>query len=147
MPTGKIHFSMNVWGAAVSLITLLTGAWLMVAPFALAYQRSGANWNSATGNSFGFGLAIVVVSIVGIELFAWSVVRDARLAGVLRMRRQRATFNAEDAQMRIAALERTLTQMAAVLAADVAAHRNGDTGRGPDTLQSIPEPVPGGRKQ
>ncbi len=147
MATGKIYIGKNVWGAAMSLINLLTGAWLMVAPFALGYQPSSANWTSATSNSFWFGLAIVVVSLAGVQLFAWSAVRQARLAGMLRNRRQRATFSAADAQTRLTDLERTLTQMAAVLAADVAAHHNGDTGRGPDTVQSIPQPVTSGKKK
>ena len=145
MAIGKIHTGMNLWGAAMSLITLLTGAWLMVAPFALGYQRSGANWTSATGNSFWIGLAIVVVSLAGVQLFAWSAVRQARQAGVLQKQRQRATFSAADAQIRLADLERTLTQMAAVLAADLTARRNGDPGHEPDILSSIRQPVPGGR--
>ena len=147
MATGKLHLGMNVWGAVMSVIILLTGAWLIVAPFALGYQPSGANWTSATSNSFWFGVAIVVVSLAGVQLFAWSTVRQARLAMVLRKRQQRATLSAADAQIRITDLERALTQMAAVLAADIAAHRNGDTSRAPDALQSIPQPVPGGSNQ
>ena len=147
MAPGKIHTGMNLWGAAMSLINLLTGGWLIVAPFALGYQPSSANWTSATSNSFWFGLAIVVVSLAGVQLFAWSVVRQARVAGVLQNQRQRATFSAADAQIRLNDLERTLTQMAAVLAADVAAHRNGDSSRGPETPQIIAQPASGGRKK
>jgi hypothetical protein len=135
---------MYVWGAATSLIVLLTGAWLMVAPFALGYQPSGASWASDTGNSFWFGLAIVVVSLTGVQLFAWSAMRQARQAGVLG-NRQQPLHSTGDAQVRIADLERTLAQLAAVLAADISAHHGGDTSRGLAALQSVPQPVQDGR--
>ena len=146
MPRGKIHIGLNVWGVVTSLIALLTGAWLMVAPFALGYQPSGASWNSATGNSFWFGLAIVLVSLTGVQLFAWSAVRQARRAGVLGTR-QRATLSAADAQIRITEVERTLTQLAALIAADISAHRNGDANRDQDASQNIVQPVPSGRQK
>jgi hypothetical protein len=135
---------MYMWGVAMSLIVLLTGAWLMLAPFALGYQPSSASWASATGNSFWVGLAIVVVSLLGVQLFAWSALRQARQAGVLGNRKQ-SPQGTGDAQVRIADLERTLAQLAAVLAADISAHHGGDTSGGLAALQSVPQPVQDGR--
>ena len=37
-----------VIGATGALFAVLIGAWLMLAPFALAYQGSGADWADAT---------------------------------------------------------------------------------------------------
>jgi hypothetical protein len=129
----------------MSLLSLLIGAWLMVAPFALGYQRSGANWTSATSNSFWLGLAIVVVSLIGVQLFAWSVLRQARQAGVLPKQRQRATFSAAEARIRLTELEGTLTRLATLIAADLTARRNGDGNHDSDMLSSLPQPVPSGR--
>src|SRR5437764_15103110 len=64
------------WGLGASLLALLIGAWLMVAPFALGYQPYGDSWTGATTNDFWLGLAVVVVSLVGLALFAGSLLGD-----------------------------------------------------------------------
>jgi hypothetical protein len=133
---GKIYPGIHVWGVATSTVALLAGGWLMVAPFALGYQPSSADWTRATGNSFWVGLATVLVSLAGILLFAWSLVRQARLAGVIGPRRQPTTEDA-GARARAAELDRTLVQLTAVLAADLAARRAGDAGHSTETARQV----------
>src|SRR5437763_761845 len=69
------------WGLGASLLALLIGAWLMVAPFALGYQPYGDSWTGATTNDFWLGLAVVVVSLVGLALFAGSLLVALRGMG------------------------------------------------------------------
>ena len=126
MGTGKIYPGIHVWGAAMSTITLLLGVWLMVAPFALGYQPSSANWTSATGNSFWVGLFTVLVSLAGIQLFAWSLVRQARLAGVVGKARNGKVD-----------LDRTLRQLTAALAADLVARRTGNPSHSTETPRQV----------
>jgi hypothetical protein len=55
-----------VIGATGALLGALVGAWLMLAPFALAYQGSGADWADPTYVDFWTGLPLTVISIVGL---------------------------------------------------------------------------------
>ncbi len=141
----RVPLSRYYWGLGACLLTLLTGAWLILAPFALGYQAYGAAWTSATKNDFWFGLGIVVVSAAGLALFAGSLVGALRAAGVVQPRPRpqpqpappSAGLAAPAAPVTSAPLpgdlERTLATLAAALAADLNERRTPDAQRATDT--------------
>lgn len=47
-------------GTMLSLILFLAGGWLILAPFALGYQPSGADWVSQTTNNVATGIPVVL---------------------------------------------------------------------------------------
>jgi hypothetical protein len=128
----------HLWGIAASLVTGLAGAWLMVAPFAIGYQNGGS-WTDATKNDFWTGLAVVILSVIGIVLFSLSVVGELRAAGVLKPRQQpvppmpawagQPAAAAPQPAMPAAGspyhdeLERTMALLATTLAAELAERR------------------------
>ncbi|HET7479787.1 MAG TPA: hypothetical protein VFJ72_09780 [Rubrobacteraceae bacterium] len=71
-------------GAVGALMAALAGAWLMLAPFALAYQNSGADWADPTYVDFWTGLPLVVISVVGLILFILGLVEELRRRGILQ---------------------------------------------------------------
>ena len=71
-------------GAVGALLGALAGAWLMLAPFALAYQRSGADWADPTYVDFWTGLPLMVVSLVGLGLYVSGLVEELRRRGIMR---------------------------------------------------------------
>ena len=73
-----------VIGATGALLGALAGAWLMVAPFALAYQSSGADWADPTFVDFWTGLPLLVVSVVGVILYVSGLVEELRRRGIMR---------------------------------------------------------------
>ena len=73
-----------VIGAAGALLGALAGLWLMLAPFALAYQGSGADWADPTYVDFWTGLPLLVVSLVGSILYISGLVEELRRRGIVR---------------------------------------------------------------
>ena len=73
-----------VIGATGALLGALVGAWLMLAPFALAYQGSGADWSDPTYVDFWTGLSLVVISVVGVILYVSGLVEELRRRGIMR---------------------------------------------------------------
>lgn len=73
-----------VIGATGALLGALVGAWLMLAPFALAYQGSGADWADPTYVDFWTGLPLVVISVVGLILYISGLVEELRRRGIMR---------------------------------------------------------------
>ena len=73
-----------VIGAAGALLGALAGLWLMLAPFALAYQGSGADWADPTYVDFWTGLPLLVVSVVGSILYISGLVEELRRRGIVR---------------------------------------------------------------
>jgi hypothetical protein len=73
-----------VIGAVGALLGALVGAWLMLAPFALAYQGSGADWADPTYVDFWTGLPLLVVSVVGLILYVSGLVEELRRRGIMR---------------------------------------------------------------
>jgi hypothetical protein len=61
----------------------LIGTWLMLAPFALAYQGSGADWADPTYVDFWTGLPLLVISVVGLILYASGLVEELRRRGIM----------------------------------------------------------------
>ena len=56
--------SKYICGMVASLVIFLAGGWLILAPFALGYQPSGADWVSQTTNNFVVGICVAVVALV-----------------------------------------------------------------------------------
>ncbi|HEY6582981.1 MAG TPA: hypothetical protein VIZ60_17865 [Rubrobacter sp.] len=73
-----------VIGAVGALLAALAGAWLMLAPFALAYQNSGADWADPTFVDFWTGLPVLIVSVVGLVLYVSGLVEELRRRGIMR---------------------------------------------------------------
>jgi hypothetical protein len=73
-----------VIGAVGALLGALVGVWLMLAPFALAYQGSGVDWADPTYVDFWTGLPLLVVSVVGLLLYVSGLVEELRRRGIMR---------------------------------------------------------------
>jgi hypothetical protein len=73
-----------VIGATGALLGALVGAWLMLAPFALAYQGSGADWADPTYVDFWTGLPLAVISVVGVILYVSGLIEELRRRGIMR---------------------------------------------------------------
>ena len=123
------------WGIATSLITLLTGAWLMLAPFAIGFQSSG-DWIKATQDDFWTGLVVAIVSLLSLLLFVFSLRRELRAAGLIpdQPKPVAPATPSQAAQALIAKLdedelERTIAILVASLAADLVERRKADNGQ------------------
>ena len=73
-----------VIGAVGALLGALVGVWLMLAPFALAYQGSGADWADPTYVDFWTGLPLLLVSVVGMILYVSGLIEELRRRGIMR---------------------------------------------------------------
>lgn len=133
MPTTRPAIGKYICGMVASLIIFLAGGWLILAPFALGYQPSGADWVNQTTNDFVTGIPVAVVALVGFAFFFVSLLGSLRAAGVLAARpRPQASTSVVSlspaVQPQAAAsnqndLDRTLATLAAALAADLSARR------------------------
>ena len=122
-------------GMVASLLLFLAGGWLILAPFALGYQPYGADWVSQTTNNFATGIPVAVVALVAFAFFLSALLSALRAAGVL-VARPRPAAQAPAAVQPSASvtlvpaaaqsdLDRTLSTLAAALAADLSARREG----------------------
>ncbi len=134
MSTTRPSLGKYICGMVASLIVLLAGGWLILAPFALGYQPYGADWVSQTTNNFVVGICVAVVALISFALFFFSLLGSLRAAGVIaaRSRSQAVAAPAGTAPYAAAAqvatsnqsdLDRTLTTLAAALAADLNTRR------------------------
>ena len=73
MQTTRLSPAKYIWGMVASLIILLVGGWLILAPFALGYQPYGASWDSQTTNDFVTGIPVAVVALVSFSFFFLSL--------------------------------------------------------------------------
>ncbi|MDI3298723.1 MAG: hypothetical protein QJR08_06105 [Bacillota bacterium] len=130
MERGRPGVGKDLWGIGASLAALLAGFWLMVAPWALAFQPKGADWTDATLDSFWSGVGVTVVALAGVVLFLGTLVAQLRQAGILgRPRPQRREEPEESrvaAAMAPARLEEALVPLAARLLEELAAQQRPD---------------------
>jgi hypothetical protein len=70
-------------GMVGALGGMLVGGWLMLAPFALAYQSSGADWADPTYTDFWSGMAILVISLIGLIAYAAGLAGELRRRGII----------------------------------------------------------------
>jgi len=126
-----------------SLIILLAGGWLILAPFALGYQPYGADWVNQTTNSFVVGICVAVVALLALALFFMSLLGSLRAAGVLAARAQATTTYQAQATMPQAPsqaqsdLDKTLATLAAALAADLSSRRQAGSDQQGEQTQSM----------
>ena len=137
MRTTQPTLGKYIIGMVASLILLLAGGWLILAPFALGYQRYGADWTSQTTNDFVTGIPVAVVALVSFLLFFAALLGALRAAGMLVARprvRQPQTVSAPVVSPAPTAvpqapasnqsdLDKTLATLAAALAADLTSRR------------------------
>ncbi|HLI72025.1 MAG TPA: hypothetical protein VKV19_19905 [Ktedonobacteraceae bacterium] len=134
-----------VCGMAACLIIFLAGGWLILAPFALGYQPYGADWVSQTTNDFATGIPVAAVALIGFFLFLGSALNSLRASGLIvagpqarfsgGISSQAPVTPVPDLEMQQSDLDRTLSTLAAALAADLAARRQASSNQ--QTGQSI----------
>ena len=143
MRTTRLSLSKYIWGMVASLIILLAGGWLILAPFALGYQPYGASWDSQTINDFSTGIPVAVVALISFAFFFLSLLGALRAAGILAARQRpqvpvvaQAPAPVPPAQAsQQSDLDQTLATLAAALAADLISRRQASNN------QQIDQPV------
>ena len=147
MQTMRPSIGKYICGMAASLIIFLAGGWLILAPFALGYQKYGADWVSQTTNSFVMGICVAVVALVAFVLFFMSLLGSLRATGVItaptkEVAQAAAPYQAQatmpqDSSTNQSDLDQTLATLAAALAADLSARRQTGSDQQNDQTQSI----------
>ena len=132
MPSTQPTLGKYLVGMGASLLLGLSGGWLILAPFALGYQPYGADWVNQTTNDFATGMPVAVVALVAFAFFFASLLGALRAAGVLAARKRpekvQEAFQPQPSAALVPAtaqndLDRTLSTLAAALAADLNARR------------------------
>jgi hypothetical protein len=147
MQTTRPSIGKYVCGMAASLIIFLAGGWLILAPFALGYQPYNASWVSQTTNDFATGIPVAVVALIAFTFFFMSLTRSLAAAGVVVAQPKAQPQAAAQYQSAAAApqaaaasqsdLDKTLATLAAALAADLTARRQGGGDQLNDQSQTI----------
>jgi hypothetical protein len=145
MQTTRPSIGKYVCGMAASLIIFLAGGWLILAPFALGYQPYNASWVSQTTNDFATGIPVAVVALIAFTLFFMSLIRSLAAAGVVvaqpKAQPQTSAQYQPAAPQAAAAsqsdLDKTLATLAAALAADLTARRQGGSDQLNDQSQTV----------
>ena len=150
MPTTRPTLGKYLIGMVASLIISLSGGWLILAPFALGYQPYGADWASQTTNDVATGIPVAVVGLIGFAAFFAALLGALRAAGVIAARprpvaQAQGTFQPQPLVTLVPAttqsdLDRTLSTLAAALAADLNARREPRSDQADTQLieQSVP---------
>lgn len=147
MRTTRPSLGKYVCGMVASLIIFLAGGWLILAPFALAYQPSGADWTNQTVNDFVVGICVAVVALATFVLFFYGLLGSLRASGIIAARPQAQQVPQAPVQYahQVPAapqasassqsdLDRTLAALASALAADMAARRQGSNDQQTNSL-------------
>ncbi len=147
MPLTRPTLGKYLIGMGASLIIFLAGGWLILAPFALGYQPYGADWVNQTTTDFATGMPVAVVALVAFAFFFTSLLGALRAAGVLAARKPpeqaQAALQPQTALALVPAtaqsdLDRTLSTLAAALAADLSARRQaGSDQAGNQSLEQV----------
>jgi hypothetical protein len=144
MPTTQPSLGKYLVGMVASLLIALAGGWLILAPFALGYQPYGADWVSQTINNFATGIPVAVVALVAFSFFFVSLLGALRAAGLIVARprpevQAQAAVQPQTPTSLVPApansdLDRTLSTLAAALAADLNARRQVGSNQAGDQL-------------
>ncbi|MGH3095768.1 MAG: hypothetical protein ACRDMV_07170 [Streptosporangiales bacterium] len=73
-------------GAIAATVVLLTGLWLVLAPFALGIQPSGKDWSDETMTDVWSGIGLGVVGLVGLVAFVLAIRQHLVDAGIVHTR-------------------------------------------------------------
>jgi hypothetical protein len=144
MPTTQPSLGKYLVGMVASLLIFLAGGWLIVAPFALGYQPYGADWVSQTTDNFATGIPVAVVALVAFAFFFTALLGALRAAGVIVVQPQ-PEVQAQAASQQPTGLslvpantqndlDRTLSTLAAALAADLSARHQVGSDQASDQL-------------
>jgi hypothetical protein len=146
MRTTQPTLTKYIFGMVASLIVFLAGGWLILAPFALGYQPYGADWVSQTTNDFATGIPVAVVALVSFAFFFLSLLGALRATGILAARQRRQAgapvmtpapaAMPQPSAAQQSDLDKTLATLAAALAADLSARRQGGASN-----QQLDQPV------
>ena len=111
----------TIIGLAWSLVTGLSGGWLMLSPWAFAEQQSGASWTDVTQTAFFTGLGLVILALLGLIVAVAQAVRLLRAGGMIASapRAARATAAANGSPE----FEGALVALAQALAADLSSQQ------------------------
>lgn len=144
MPTTRPSLGKYLVGMVASLLIALAGGRLILAPFALGYQPYGADWVSQTINNVVTGIPVVVVALVAFAFFFVSLLGALRAASVIVARprpevQSQAALQPQTPTSLVPApansdLDRTLSTLAAALAADLNARREAHSDQAGDQL-------------
>jgi hypothetical protein len=137
-------------GMAGALGGMLVGAWLMLAPFALAYQPSGADWADPTYTDFWSGLPILVVSLIGLVTYALGLVAELRRRGIIERKEAPQAQRARAAGIPAGGetltnagdIEQILLPLVAAMLKDMQDRRQEENGGAPQS-GTAPNPQPG----
>lgn len=86
----RISIASPALGAIGALAALLTGGWLMYAPFLLGYQPGDAAWKDPTKSDFFTGLGLAILAVIALAFLVAGLVGALRARGVLSPRRRAA---------------------------------------------------------
>ena len=148
MPQTQPSVGKYLIGMVASLLLVLAGGWLIVAPFALGYQPYGIDWVSQTTNNLVVGICVAVVALVAFGFFFAALLGALRAAGLLAARPQpevqaQAVVQPPTGLSLVPAttqsdLDHTLSTLAAALAADLTARREaGSDQAGEQSLEQV----------
>jgi hypothetical protein len=137
-------------GMAGALGGMLVGAWLMLAPFALAYQPSGADWADPTYTDFWSGLPILVVSLIGLITYALGLIAELRRRGIIERKEASQAQRARAADIPAGGetltnagdIEQILLPLVAAMLKDMQDRRQEENGGAPQS-GTAPNPQPG----
>ncbi len=76
MSSGKAMRQLFPPGSYVLLLFFLAGIWLVISPFAMTTQPSGAHWIASTINNVTIGGILIVVSLLSILGYMMFALRD-----------------------------------------------------------------------
>lgn len=140
MPTAdRFRPAPFIAGLAGAITVMLIGIWLIIAPFAVAYQPDGADWVDATIVGVATGAGVTLIGLLTLLVVAGALRAEVRRRGLAPNSLPAPTDSdadgsVDDDEQRAAEpndLDTVLATLAAALLEDV---RNGHQDRGPDTV-------------
>jgi hypothetical protein len=111
-----------------SLLTGLSGGWLVLSPWALGVQPNGGDWKTVTSAQVGTGLGLILLALVGLGIMVAQCVGALREAGVLAGPVERRMPAPEPGERQtappVSEMDRALIALANTLAADLNRQQN-----------------------
>jgi hypothetical protein len=78
-------------GAVASLLAMLGGLWLILAPFALGIQPKNTDWTHETITNVWSGIGLGVLGLIGLVTFATALLQHLATQGMITPRKARAS--------------------------------------------------------
>lgn len=77
-------------GAVASLLAMLAGLWLILAPFALGSQPKDTDWKDETFTNVWSGIGLGALGLIGVITFATALIRHLGARDMIAPRRARS---------------------------------------------------------